>query len=317
MQVHNYNTVGNFIRFYEEFKKSNETHLESFFRKYHPLISADHHTCVGLSLELIKELSVLEEQYSGFIDKLFLVSCEECIDDIISYTSELPDPYDSEKEHVLLALKFSISDRCGILLLDPGYHIGRVITVMNDGDYPHTGWFEQSNENSCRKEYNYEFDFDNEDYVLWQVKENRSNNAVKFISNLIYVKVPYLAPVDVTERMNLVGEFKCVVSRNRVGRLKAGIYFPITKKGINQFTIFYTDGNITKREKMDFSIIENNNLTSMQQNLLKECNRQLGFSDNKLMKMLQCINVIIHNDNFIKQLLQISDDIDKLGQVEE
>lgn len=128
-----------FCRFYEEFKKSNETHLESFFRKYHPLISADHHTCVGLSLELIKELSVLEEQYSGFIDKLFLVSCEECIDDIISYTSELPDPYDSEKEHVLLALKFSISDRCGILLLDPGYHIGRVITVMNDGDYPHTG----------------------------------------------------------------------------------------------------------------------------------------------------------------------------------
>lgn len=255
--------------------------MESFFRKYHPLISADHHTCVGLSLELIKELSVLEEQYPGFIDKLFLVSCEECVDDIISYTSELPDPYDSEKEHVLLALKFSISGRCGILLLDPGYHIGRVITVMNDGDCPHTGeylisfkipdfyifyltvvccnagWFEQSNENSCRKEYNYEFDFDNEDYVLWQVKENRPNNAVKLISNLIYVKVPYLAPVDVTERMNLVGEFKCVVSRNRVGCLKAGIYFPITKKGINEFTIFYTDGSITKREKMDFSIIEN------------------------------------------------------------
>lgn len=123
--------------------------------------------------------------------------------------------------------------------------------------YFKTGWFEQSNENLCRKEYNYEFDFDNEDYVLWQVKENRPNCLEKLIGNLIYVGVPYLAPVDVTERRNLVYEFKCLVSRNSVGRLKAGVYFPITKTRTEKFTIFYMDGGVTKREKMDFSIFEN------------------------------------------------------------
>lgn len=128
-----------FYRFYEEFKKSNETCLENFYRSYCPLITAEHYTCVGLSLELIKELSVLEQRYSGLIDRLFLVSCEECVDDVISYTSELPDPYDSDKEHVLVALKFNIAGRSGILLFDPGYHIGRAITIMKDCYYPHTG----------------------------------------------------------------------------------------------------------------------------------------------------------------------------------
>lgn len=44
-----------------------------------------------------------------------------------------------EKEHVLLALKFEISGRSGVLLCDPGYHVGRVVTVMYDTIYPHTG----------------------------------------------------------------------------------------------------------------------------------------------------------------------------------
>lgn len=47
--------------------------------------------------------------------------------------------YSLEKEHVLLALKFEIDGRNGVLLCDPGYHVGRVITIMCDGVYPHTG----------------------------------------------------------------------------------------------------------------------------------------------------------------------------------
>lgn len=116
------------------------------------------------------------------------------------------------------------------------------------------GWFVQSNENNCIKEYNYKFDFDNEDYVLWQVKESRPNNSNKIIENLIYVGVPYLAPVDVTERRNLVYEFKCLVNRNENGRLTAGIYFPITKSGVEKFTLFYQEEGITKREKLSFDI---------------------------------------------------------------
>lgn len=119
------------------------------------------------------------------------------------------------------------------------------------------GWFTQSNENNCRKEYNYKFDFDNEDYVLWEVKESRPGAAVKVIGNLVFVGVPYLAPVDVTERRNLVYEFKCLVSRNQEGRLIAGIYFPISKNGTEKFTIFYQERNVTRREKIDFDSLAN------------------------------------------------------------
>jgi hypothetical protein len=44
-----------------------------------------------------------------------------------------------EKEHVLVALRVDVAGRPGTLLLDPGYHIARVITVMADNLYPHTG----------------------------------------------------------------------------------------------------------------------------------------------------------------------------------
>lgn len=68
--------------------------------------------------------------------------------------------------------------------------------------------------------------------------------------------VPYLAPVDVTERRNLVYEFKCLVSRTAKGRLTAGVYFPFTKTGADKFTIFYQQGDETKREKIAFDIFD-------------------------------------------------------------
>ncbi|KAK7604152.1 hypothetical protein V9T40_004425 [Parthenolecanium corni] len=316
LQNHNYNTIGNFVRFYDEFKKSEETCLINFYRSYHPPISAEHHTCVGLSLELIHELFVLEERFPGLIERLYLASCEECVDDIISYASELPDPYDSEKEHVLVALKLNIAGRSGILLLDPGYHIGRAVTVMQDCCYPHTGWFVQSNENNCRKEYNYKFDFDNDDYVFWQVKDSRPNCAEKITENLVYIGVPYLAPVDVTERRNLVYEFKCLVSRNTDGRLVAGVYFPITPAGSDKFTVFYQDGGATKREKICFESLANG-LTIDQKESLSVCNEQLGFRKGVLFDMLEYINGILRDDSFIREVLAINQDIFNLGQAEE
>lgn len=105
-----------------------------------------------------------------------------------------------------------------------------------------TGCFVQSNENLCCKEYSYRFaDYGNEDYVYWRVKERRPNVAEKLTVNVVYVGVPYLSPVDVTERRNLVYEFKCLVKRDAKGHLLAGVYFAITTKGAVKFTIFYQD----------------------------------------------------------------------------
>jgi hypothetical protein len=63
----------------------------------------------------------------------------QSIEDVDGYVREEPCKTSVEKEHVLVALRVEVAGRPGILLLDPGYHIARVITVMADNLYPHTG----------------------------------------------------------------------------------------------------------------------------------------------------------------------------------
>lgn len=41
----------------------------------------------------------------------------------------------------MVAMQILIDGRRGVILLDPGYQIGRVVTVMIDQQYPHTGKF--------------------------------------------------------------------------------------------------------------------------------------------------------------------------------
>lgn len=55
-----------------------------------------------------------------------------------------PDVNVVEKEHVAVCLRIQIGTgigavRSGYLLLDPGYHVSRVVTIMEDKLYPHTG----------------------------------------------------------------------------------------------------------------------------------------------------------------------------------
>jgi hypothetical protein len=63
----------------------------------------------------------------------------QSIEDVDSYVREEPCKTSVEKEHVLVAMRVEVAGRPGTLLLDPGYHIARVITVMADNFYPHTG----------------------------------------------------------------------------------------------------------------------------------------------------------------------------------
>lgn len=93
-------------------------------------------------MELWKKLYQLQNRFPGLTDYLYLASCEESIE--VTEYSALNQHLDKvayllEKEHVLLALRLNIAGRQGVLLCDPGYHVGRVITVMQDKTYPHTG----------------------------------------------------------------------------------------------------------------------------------------------------------------------------------
>lgn len=232
----------------ENFNKSFNKSINLY--SYSPPITSKHHTCVGLALELWYRLSI---DLPNISQHLYLVSCEENIEYIHEYTSlnDIMNVTTLEKEHVLLCMKFEInSERSGILLCDPGYHVSRVITITNDKLYPNTGWFTQSHENDIKKEYNYQFSPHNERFVEWNEKTTRKCVQETF-TGLIYVGRPYLTSIDVTERRNLTYTFKSLLSRDQKGNLIAGIYYKV-KKNNDEFTIFYQDMG-KQRVKMKFS----------------------------------------------------------------
>lgn len=108
-----------------------------------PRITAEHHTCVGLALELWNRLRyALERKYPCIGNHLCVVSCEEDLENIPIYMRhniQESNCYRFEKEHVLMCLKVNFNGRTGILVCDPGYHVARIVTIMFDGAYPTTG----------------------------------------------------------------------------------------------------------------------------------------------------------------------------------
>lgn len=78
----------------------------------------------------------------------------------------------------------------------------------------------QSDEPELKKEYCYSLT-ENNDYVAWRERETR--NGVESISvSPVYVARPYLTAINVTERRNLVYNFRAWVACDTKGHLLAG-----------------------------------------------------------------------------------------------
>lgn len=137
-----YNTVNLFVDFYRSFKRTRRSDLRSFFQFYDVPINRRHHMCVSLAFEIIARLVQMFPQLGQY---LYVVSCEEQVADCNDYV-QMDEEFGMnsadagvEKEHVMVAMRFAIGERRGVMILDPGYHVGRAVTVMNDQSYPHTG----------------------------------------------------------------------------------------------------------------------------------------------------------------------------------
>ncbi|XP_077294383.1 uncharacterized protein LOC143916951 [Arctopsyche grandis] len=279
--------------------------LPAFFRRYRPVLRPRRHTCVGLGLELLRRLPVPPSA-------AFLVSCEESIDDIRYYLSDGTGPEAMadtvEKEHVLVAMPIEVEGRRGLTLCDPGYHVARVVTVMQDRCYPHTGWFTQTEDPHCKKEYNYSFNINNPDYVEWAERSTRGNN-VKYQTSLIYVGRPFCNAIDVTERRNLVYNFRSLLARDQKGRLVAGIYFPVVLKDA-AFTIFYEDKSGKQRIKYMFSMFHDlNSVPNIVLEQIVMCNSQMNYEDGELLSLIVKIAETMADTSFISQILSINNEI--------
>src|SRR6185437_14573077 len=92
--------------------------------------------------------------------------------------------------------------RRGDVILDPGYHIARPIVVMEDMQYPHTGWFTCSTNPRVTKEYCYEMLAEGNQFIGWQVRETRDGVLDEWLS-LIYVSRPFAKCLTITEKRSL------------------------------------------------------------------------------------------------------------------
>ncbi|XP_050544843.1 uncharacterized protein LOC126907526 isoform X2 [Daktulosphaira vitifoliae] len=204
----NIDSVTNFIWFYNHYKsKMEDQSFDKFFREYEPMLNDNANNCVGLSLLLIGKLAKLDEFFPGIRECLYLVSCDRNCKNIEKYISDIPNPLLTIIKHVLVSLKIEIFGRKGVLLLDPGYSIARVITVMSDNLSPHTGYFPAST--NAKKSYIFEMD-SSERYIEWLTY---STDKIEDHA-LIYIDAPYLSPISVTERRNLVDNYRALYSMN-------------------------------------------------------------------------------------------------------
>ncbi|XP_045478470.1 uncharacterized protein LOC123683452 [Harmonia axyridis] len=307
----NYDTVNNLLTFYRAYKKWGRGDFITFFRSYSPPVCPPNLTCVGLALELWNRLCILDDEFPNISEHFFIVSCEENIELLEQYISNgrFLDPYSVEKEHVLLALKIQVGNRQGILLSDPGYHIGRVVTVMKDKSYPHTGWFVQSNENNMKKEYSYEYSGLSNDFIEWKSLNVKGEVVQSSESALIYVARAYQTAVDVTERRNLVYNFRSLLSRDQKGHLIAGIYFKM-KENSDEFTMFYKEGDLKRRVKMKFSqFSKGEEVDGISAELINKCNEQLNLPVNSLPQLLREIGEMMQDRSFVSIMLGVNNDI--------
>ncbi|KAH9640323.1 hypothetical protein HF086_001675 [Spodoptera exigua] len=308
----NYDSVNNFISLHEAFERGGDS-LYQVYQQYTPPIRARKHTCVGLGFELMRRWRSLERDFSGITRATALLSCEEAVVDVREYVTCGEGPADvlaAEKEHVMVGIQIRVDGRLGVMLADPGYHVPRIVTVMQDRNYPHTGWFVQSDEQHCRKEYNYTFSMLNPGYIEWHERETRGE-TVKCQTSLVYAGRPYLDGINVTERRNLVYNFRSLLSRDQKGHLIAGLYFPVgaTIKDA-QFTLFLNNGPQKRKTKYKFSTFADPQ--DIPDEILEEiqlCNTKMNYKEGELLSIISKLSRVMADQAFIDQMLEINEDI--------
>ncbi|CAD0194324.1 unnamed protein product [Chrysodeixis includens] len=304
-----YDSISNFLSFYDSYMKSQRP-LRDVFDDYIPSTRPFRHTCVGLGLELLRRYRCLESRFPGVRKSMAILSCEESVKDVDAYCRFTSGPHEllaPDKEHVLVGVPIELDGRRGLLIADPGYHIGRIVTVMVDGEEPHTGWFNQSNEPEAIKDYCYAYSQLNTEYVVWQERVERETDT-KLQKALIYTARQYCDAINVTEKRNLVYRLRSYVSRDYTGRVTAGIGFLIkTNTPDLLFSLFYQINKRRRKFKFRFSDFED--ISSLDDSILNHvslCNMQLQLPKGELLSLIHQLSKAVADHAFISQCLDIN-----------
>jgi len=75
----------------------------------------------------------------------------------------------------------------------------------------------------------YDYSLLTADYVGWDVKSVKANGDKTLHTSLIFIGGKFLSAVEISERRNLIYDFKSLLRRDPKGRVVAGLYFSIAK----------------------------------------------------------------------------------------
>lgn len=138
-----------------------------------------------------------------------------------------------------MCVRVRIEGRGGVVLLDPGYHVGVPVVVMEDGAAPQSGPVPGSSSRpGLTRTYHYLSWPTNPGYVAWNVTTQPKDGPTTHHVSLIHVARPFLSHVDVAERRNLAYPFKSLVARDPSGALTCGLYFPLRHPDQAHVTLF-------------------------------------------------------------------------------
>lgn len=347
-----YNTVNNFVDFHAAYRRQSnrnivlnpaaDTDLRPFYKGYVPPINRRHHMCVSLAMEIVGRIGAESPQLA---QHFYIVSCEEAVEATVPYVQHCLDVgmenevASLEKEHALIAMRITVAGREGLMIIDPGYHVARAVTVMRDQCYPHTGWFTQSEESHLKREYCYKIggaagvsSGGAGEFVEWSERTTRAGVETQEVS-LVYVGQPYRTAVDVTVRRNLVYNFRwasgifslyfwfsdsnpklsrSLLSRDAKGRVCAGIYFPVSTAGADgQLTLFYDGANEQSvKVKQKFGAFRDEKLLGVALHAhLDQLAAQLRMTGDDLTLLLRSLHDVMVDQSFVKQVLAINEEI--------
>ncbi|XP_071521419.1 uncharacterized protein [Panulirus ornatus] len=315
---HSYDTVSNFVMFGKEYVSSRVQYpsLDDFYREYDPPLLPGRHTCVGLTCLLETSLSGLEPHYPGLKDAIYKVSCEEEVDQVAWYCQGDTPPTTCEKEHVLLCVRVRVCGRVGLVLLDPGFHVGEPITVMEDGQEPQSGAVIGSTARTqVVRTYRYRCWPDNTAYVAWEVTEERETSPPRQHTSLIHVARPFLSGIDVAERRNLAYPFKTLVAREPSGRLTCGLYFPVRECRQTCVTLFHQVAGQPHHLKVPLNyFLEETTREDQIEAAVAAVAEGTSRTPEDLRLTLAAVAHLLRDQDFLQQLTQLNEAIDSISK---
>ena len=133
---------------------------------------------------------------------------------------------------------------------------------------------------------------------------------------VLFAGQAFLAPVECTERRNLVYNFKSLLRRDADGRVVAGVYFAIKALRRGHFSLFYVD-EATQRQvdfKVSIDAVLEGGVGADQAEAVRRCERRLRPGGGSLAALLERTAAALADAEFLPQLLDINERVVVLAQ---